>query len=50
MKSFFGHNANDDKIKTKFQQTSTGQSFERFLKHCSKTYKLSIKVTTLITV
>ena len=41
MKSFFGHNANDDKIKNKkFQQTSTGQSFESYVQN----FRISIKL------
>ena len=34
MKSFFHDNANDDKNKNKkFQQTSTGQSFESYVQN-----------------
>ena len=34
MKSFFHDNANDDKNKNKkFQQTSTGQSFESYVRN-----------------
>ena len=41
MKSFFRDNANDDKNKNKkFQQTSTGQSFESYVQN----FIISIKL------